>query len=393
MKTLKNIVAVASIFLFIFVIIEQPRSVTKNDALIHCEVTNIMMFNNLNPYLEENINKVVPENFIVSSNKIGTNYLPLVIKSFQIFCHPYLDWIENYKYFLSCIPLFLLIFWNKKSTPANFVILLTGFNGFYQALRSGNISIVSHLLLILFFISIFHKYYKVASVLFAMLIYIKLTLLPMLLLLVFGLKNKKIKEFVINSSLIFFAMISITYFLEKELLNTWIQYFNIFSNPDNINSFSVFDDIFGNYYDTPSVPNLLHYLFELNVLIFIIIFSLLIVFIFSTLNDFLKCTLNVEQIITNSFLVYLILNPYFRTYHLIEIAIFLCFYFYKQAHNEFILIFLVSIIPQLTLLGFIKFNNVIFEEIFISLYGPLVLLIIAINYYLRNKRIKRRHVF
>ena len=51
--------------------------------------------------------------------------------------------------------------------------------------------------------------------------------------------------------------------------------------------------------------------------------------------------------------------------------------------------FLVSIIPQLTLLGFIKFNNVIFEEIFISLYGPLVLVIIAISYYLQNKGIKK----
>jgi len=43
----------------------------------------------------------------------------------------------------------------------------------------------------------------------------------------------------------------------------------------------------------------------------------------------------------------------------------------------------------LTLLGFIKFNNVIFEEIFISLYGPLVLVIIAISHYLQNKGIKK----
>ena len=53
MKTSKNILLVASIFLFVFVIIEQPRTVTKNDALIHCEVTNIMIFNNLNPYLKK----------------------------------------------------------------------------------------------------------------------------------------------------------------------------------------------------------------------------------------------------------------------------------------------------------------------------------------------------
>ncbi len=389
MKTLKIIITVASIFLLIFVLIDQPRSVTKNDALIHCEVTNIMIFNNLNPYLEENIEKVVSESFIVSSNKIGTNYLPLFIKSFQIFCHPYLNWVENYKYFLSCIPLLLLICWNKKSTTTNYVILLTGFNGFYQALRSGNISIISQLLLILFFISIFQQKYKLASVLFAMLIYIKLTLLPMILILIFGTKNKNIRELVIKTSLLFLVLILITYFLEKELLDTWIKYFNIFSNTNNINSYSVFDDIFGNYYDTPSVPNLLHYLLQLNVLLFIIVFSVLMIFVLFVLRSFLKNSTNVVQVIIDSFLVYLILNPYLRTYHLIEIAIFLCFYFYKKNHNEFILILLVSIIPQLTLLGIIKINNVVFNEIFISLYGPLVLVMIAGSYYLQNKRIKK----
>lgn len=389
MRILKNILTLTSILLFIFVITNQPRSITKNDALIHCEITNMMIFNNLDPYLEENIEKVIPNNFIVSSNKIGTNYLPFVVKSFQIFCHPYIDWVENYKYFLSCIPLLLIIFWNEKSKLANFILLLTGFNGFYQALRSGNISIVSQLLLILFFISIFKKHYKIASGLFAMLIYIKLTLIPIWLLLIFGIKNKKIKEFITRSALFFLFLVVMTFVLERELFNTWIQYFNIFSNSENINSFSVFDDIFGNYYDTPSVPNLLYYLFELNLLIFVFFSSLLIFLIFSILKNFLKHQKNTEQIILDSFLIYLILNPYFRTYHLIEIAIFLCFYFYKQSRNEIILIFLVSIIPQLTLLKLIKFSNVIFEEIFISLYAPLIVVIIAINNYLQNKRIKK----
>ena len=96
MKKLKYILTLTSIFLFVLIILNQPRSITKNDALIHCEITNMMIFNNLNPYLEENIEKVIPDDFIVSSNKIGTNYLPLVVKSFKIFCHTYVDWVENY---------------------------------------------------------------------------------------------------------------------------------------------------------------------------------------------------------------------------------------------------------------------------------------------------------
>ena len=211
----------------------------------------------------------------------------------------------------------------------------------------------------------------------------------MILILIFEQKNKNIRELVIKTSLLFLVLILITYFLEKELLDTWIKYFNIFSNTNNINSYSVFDDIFGNYYDTPSVPNLLHYLLQLNVLLFIIVFSVLIIFVLYVLRSFLKNSTNVEQVIIDSFLVYLILNPYLRTYHLIEIAIFLCFYFYKKNHNEFFLILLVSIIPQLTLLGIIKINNVVFNEIFISLYAPLVLVMIAGSYYLQNKRIKK----
>ena len=49
---------------------------------------------------EENIEKIYPTNFPVKIEKIGTNYLPLVLKSFELFCHPYINWIENYKYFL-----------------------------------------------------------------------------------------------------------------------------------------------------------------------------------------------------------------------------------------------------------------------------------------------------
>ncbi|NCV17312.1 MAG: hypothetical protein EBW42_00625 [Rhodobacterales bacterium] len=78
--------------------INEPRSITKNDAQIHCNITNIMTFNDLNPYLEKNIKKVYPDNFPVQIEKIGTNYLPLVVESLKIFCHPYVNWIDNYKY-------------------------------------------------------------------------------------------------------------------------------------------------------------------------------------------------------------------------------------------------------------------------------------------------------
>ena len=146
----------ACLSLFIVIVANQPRSVTKNDAMIHCNITNIMSFNDMDPYLEENIKKVYPENFPVQIEKIGTNYLPLVIKSLKLFCHPYINWIENYRYFLAMIPtLFILFnFKNNKNNLTGFALVLMGFNGLYQALRSGNISIIAQLILLVFFISL-----------------------------------------------------------------------------------------------------------------------------------------------------------------------------------------------------------------------------------------------
>ena len=105
---LKNFHLIISLVLFCTVLIYEPRSVTKNDALIHCEITNILTFNNLDPYLKENIEKVYPKIFPVEIEKIGTNYLPLVIKSFKLLCHPYINWVENYKYFLAIVPIIFL---------------------------------------------------------------------------------------------------------------------------------------------------------------------------------------------------------------------------------------------------------------------------------------------
>ena len=146
----------ACLSLFLVIIINQPRSITKNDALIHCNITNIISFNNMDPYLVENIEKVYPNNFPIDVDKIGTNYLPLVVKSLQIFCHPYINWIENYKYFLAMIPILFIVF-NYKNNLTGFVLVLTGFNGLYQALRSGNISIIAQIILLVFFISLFKK--------------------------------------------------------------------------------------------------------------------------------------------------------------------------------------------------------------------------------------------
>jgi len=138
-----------------------------------------MTFNDLNPYLEKNIKKVYPDNFPVQIEKIGTNYLPLVVESLKIFCHPYVNWIDNYKYLLVLIPS-VFIFLNFKNKTLVIILVLTAFNGLYQSLRSGNISLIAQLFFLLFLICVFHRKIVICALLFSLVVYIKITIFPII---------------------------------------------------------------------------------------------------------------------------------------------------------------------------------------------------------------------
>ena len=383
---LKNFLLIISLVLFCVVLINEPRSVTKNDALIHCEITNILTFNNLDPYLEENIEKVYPKIFPVEIEKIGTNYLPLVIKSFKLLCHPYINWVENYKYFLAIVPITFLFF-NFKNSSASIALLLTGFNGFYQAFRSGNISIVAQLILMLFFISLFRKKFVLSSLLFSLLVYIKVTMLPIYIVLLIAIKNEEINKFIKFSIPTLFTLIYITYLLEGEIFKTWINYYNIFSSFETVNSFNVINDIFGNYYDTPSVPNLLFYLYQSNLLIFFSALFLVLIFCMLLLNNLRKRNVPIEQIFIDIFILYFLLNPYLRTYHLFELAILLAFYIKDRNGKSIIVIFLFCVIPQITLLEIGTEMLRSSYTLLVSLYPPLVFSIYIFIDKLKNKKI------
>ena len=378
----------ACLSLFIVIVANQPRSVTKNDAMIHCNITNIMSFNDMDPYLEENIKKVYPENFPVQIEKIGTNYLPLVIKSLKLFCHPYINWIENYRYFLAMIPtLFILFnFKNNKNNLTGFALVLMGFNGLYQALRSGNISIIAQLILLVFFISLLKKKTVVSSLLFSLVAYIKITILPIYVFLLFARKNKEVKKFLIYSSSFLIFLLLLTYLLEKEIFVTWIKYYNIFSNSENINNFNVLNDTFGNYYDTPSVPNLLFYLYNTNLILFFLVSSSVLLIMFLTIREISNNKEDALDIFMNTFVLYFLINPYIRTYHLIEIAIFLAFYIKNKNVKWHFLIIFFCLIPQITLLeiGFEIIER--YSTVLISLYPPILLLLFILTEKINNNK-------
>lgn len=333
-----------------------------------------MSFNELNPYFEENIKKVYPKNFPVQIEKIGTNYLPLVINSLKILCHPYINWIENYIYFLVLIPLLSVLLHFRNNFVA-VLIILTGFNGFYQSLRSGNFSIIAQIVMVLFFISLFQRKLILSSLLFSILAYIKVTTLPIFLVLLLAIKNEDVKKF-INYSFVFFAsLILVTYFIEEELLKTWLEYYTSFSNSESINSFNVLKDTFGNYYDTPSIANLLFYLFKFNLILFFPVCLIIVLTIISILKNLRSDNLQFEEILIDSFILYFLVNPYIRTYHLIEIAIFLSFYLLYKTRTHSLSIILYCLIPQITILEIgpeILGNAYI---LLVSLYPPIVFLI------------------
>lgn len=267
------------------------------------------------------------------------------------------------------------MFFNFKNSGVSIALLLTGFNGFYQALRSGNISIVSQLILILFFISLFRKKIILSAVLLSFLVYIKITILPIYILLLFAIKNKEVKKFIKFSIPTMLSLIYLTYLLEGEIFKTWIKYYNIFSSSETINSFSVINDIFGNYYDTPSVPNLIFYLYQSNLFIFLIVLFLVLIFCGLLLSNLRKNNLPIEQIFMDVFILYFLLNPYLRTYHLIEIAILLAFYMKYKNSKAVIVIIFFCIIPQITML---EIGTDIFGSgytLLVSLYPPLMFLV------------------
>jgi len=344
-----------------------------------------MSLNELNPYFEENIKQVYPENFPVQIEKIGTNYLPLVINSLKILCHPFVDWVENYIYFLIFIP-FIFFATQYRNGFVGILIILTGFNGFYQSLRSGNFSIIAQIILVLFFITLFKRKLIISSLLFSILAYIKITILPIYLILLFAIKNKLVKKF-INLSFIFFTgLILITYVIEEELLRTWLEYYTFFSNSENINSFNVLNDTFGNYYDTPSIPNLLFYLFNFNLILFFVTFLIIVFTLISIFKSLRSNNLQIEEILMNSFIIYFLFNPYIRTYHLIEFAIFLSFYLIYKNQTPGMSIIFYCLIPQLTILEIgpeILSNAYI---LLVSLYPPIVFLIFTAKEKLEIKK-------
>lgn len=370
--------------------INEPRSITKNDAQIHCNITNIMTFNDLNPYLEKNIKKVYPDNFPVQIEKIGTNYLPLVVESLKIFCHPYINWIDNYKYLLVLIPS-VFIFLNFKNKTLVIILVLTAFNGLYQSLRSGNISLIAQLFFLLFLICVFHRKIVICALLFALVVYIKITIFPVYLLLFFALKNKDVKKFLKFSLVFLLSLIILTYLIDGENMRTWINYYNFLSNSENINSFNVVNDTFGNYYDTPSVPNLLHYFLQSNLVLFLVFSIVILIFTTNSLYNFQKTNMSFQTIIMDSLILYFLLNPYIRTYHLIEVSIFLCFYLKDRMNKLNYLIIFFSIIPQLTLLE--VGTQVLAESsvMFISLYPPMVFTVFIFIDKLKNKSKKFLH--
>ena len=166
--------------------------------------------------------------------------------------------------------------------------------------------------------------------------------------------------------------------IEEEIFRTWIKYYNIFSQSETINNFNVTNDIFGNYYDTPSVPNLLFYLYNSNLFLFFLISLSVLLIMFSTIKNISKNDANTLDIFMNTFILYFLLNPYIRTYHLIEVAIFVAFYIQNRKVSSNFLFLFICLIPQITILeiGYEMIES--YSTLLISLYPPILYLIFII---------------
>ena len=126
------------------------------------------------------------------------------------------------------------------------------------------------------------------------------------------------------------------------------------------------------------MPNLLFHLYNSNLLLFFLTSLSVLLIMFSTIKNISKNNGNTLDVFMNTFILYFLLNPYIRTYHLIEIAIFVAFYIQNKKVSSNFLILFFCLIPQITMLeiGYEMIES--YSTLLISLYPPIFYLIFII---------------
>ena len=308
----------------------QPQTITSNDAIIHCEIMAPTIRNDLNPYIHKNlVQSDIRDNKRDSVSNTPFNHIPTLNSLLLILCNETdLNWLNLYPYFLLFTFSLVILFITKISNqPIHYSVLFISIgNGVYQSIRSGNLSSFAFLFLVLSCYSIWRRKYFLGGILYSIYCLYRMTPLIVILLLLFLINNTEVKKFLKGFLSIFVPAILFSTISQTLLLRDWVLRVLI---PERIaNNFNeslsegrqvLGSGILGDYFDIPSVFNLIHYVNKFSSVLSFLIF---IFFAYSSYKLFIsqdKTLFGLETFVVLNIL-HIVITPYFRSYHIIELS-------------------------------------------------------------------------
>ena len=384
MKKILNIIILVTIAAStLYISYVQPQTITSNDAIIHCEIMAPTIRNELNPYVHENLAKSdlrVEKKDSVSNTPF--NHIPTLNALLLTLCNEtQINWLTLYPYFLLFTFSLVIVFISKiSSQPLHYSILFLSIgNGMYQSIRSGNLSSFSFLFLILSCYLVYKEKYFIGGIFYSIYCLYRITPLIVIILMLFFITNLRAKKFLLGFSSVFVTSILFSGLFQTVLLKDWVlrvllpeSISNRFNESLSAGRQVLGDNIFGDYFDIPSVINFIHFINKSS-LPLAIGFSILFIYssyrLFSSID---RANFNLETLIILNIL-HLVITPYFRSYHIIELS-FIITIWLTRTHKEFPIEYWVFPI-SLYIGTYIKFleGDTFYVILFNDLSAPLLL--------------------
>tara|TARA_Y100000590_G_scaffold235774_1_gene265532 strand:+ start:4845 stop:6044 length:1200 start_codon:yes stop_codon:yes gene_type:complete len=394
-KTLNIILFITIAVSTLYISFDQPQTITSNDAVIHCEIMAPTIKNGLNPYIHENL--VISDTREEKKDSISNtpfNHIPTLNGLLLILCNETkVNWVNLYPYILFVIFCLAILFISTTSIqPAYYSLFFISFgNGVYQSIRSGNLSSFAFLFLVIACYMIDKDWYLIGGAFYGIYILYRMTPLVVVILILFILKNKKARQFLIGFSSIFVSSLIYSSIFQTVLLKDWFlrvvlpESLSNRINPALSEGRQMWEqNILGDYFDIPSVLNFIHYFNSLSIFLGIGISIFTLYSLYKILLSIDRFELNLEIFLVLN-LVHLAISPYFRSYHIIELA-FIATILIAKNNEEFPLVYWIfpTSFYLSTYLRVIEINPV-YTTVLHDLAPPLLLLYLFSQYSFGDK--------
>ncbi len=374
----------------------QPQRITGNDATIHCDVQYETIKQDENPYIYENWQKykIQDTTYLIRMQGVGFNNPPIFTNLFEFICsNEQVNWKLTYPYIAVFSVIFsiiaLTIINMSDSIFKNSLILITLFNGFYQSIRSGNISIFAVFLIVCTALLIHYERPIAAGALFGVYAIFRMT--PLFILPIYFFFGNKyfVRKFTLGAGLSVASSFIYSLIFQFEYLIYWIvrvvlpESFEKYFNVEEITGLRIASNIYNDTFDFPTIWNIFNELSINQRLIPVLAF----IFFFVVMYKLRSIDINNQLLaFCISYLVYYVVTPYNRPYHLLEVSFILIVFLSLGNINKLGVVTFASVIyPGFILLKYLDY--IIFPDALVHfMYVSPVLCCISLLFYTSIKR-------